>query len=645
VTVLSTRRIRPRLYKPGGLGSWTGHLPFVHELVTAFRPSLFVELGTHYGESYFGTCQAVEENGVDCRCVAVDTWRGDIHAGFYDESVFQEVAEYNRTHYREFSSLLRSTFDGALGKFSDGSVDLLHIDGLHTYEAVKHDFESWLPKVRAGGIVMLHDTQARHAEFAVWKFWDELAQAFDHFEFTHSWGLGVLRKDGEDTSEAEFVKQLWHSPPETRNFIRHYYALQAEVLEASHQQPAKEVLPATEILVQAFPCLEAGYSEANAASQHVPPGVWHELLFRLPGGSPSGPIRIDPADRPCTVTIAGIRLRREIDRAVIKSWTEPDALRSWHWTRDVVHLPSEGTARFLTLDRDPQFFLPEFEGPVGDQPLLLELSMKLDVGIGEAVGSVRKEAGADSELFERERAEWVAARHAFEVQVHALESFLASAAAELSDVGIVMGSHYTVETGIQDLRSSLRDVSRELISVRMQLNALLIAAQEFFERAELPPRLAGDTESRQDAIVKGFEAAGAALDRYRRSLRATVAERDRLLLEIRQAQREENRARADVRALRNEQITSVSELREGRARIAALTADLDDIRSRLRNEREQSARLEMDLGEVRSQISRMNTALQVEHRGRLDLLESYSWKATAPFRTILGMLLPIQKNR
>ena len=77
----------------------------------------------------------------------------------------------------DLSVLLRTTFDCALDRFTAGSIDLLHIDGLHTYDAVKHDFYSWLPKVRPGSVLVLHDTMARHTDFGVWR-WEELAREF-----------------------------------------------------------------------------------------------------------------------------------------------------------------------------------------------------------------------------------------------------------------------------------------------------------------------------------------------------------------------------------------------------------------------------------------------------------------------------------
>ena len=126
---------------------WIEHIPFAFWLIEMHQPRQLVELGTHYGNSYFAFCQAVAAQGLPTRCYAVDTWRGDDHSLFYDESVFQAVNARNGEKYGGFSLLMRCLFDEALPYFLDGSIDLLHIDGLHTYEAVKHDFEAWLSKL------------------------------------------------------------------------------------------------------------------------------------------------------------------------------------------------------------------------------------------------------------------------------------------------------------------------------------------------------------------------------------------------------------------------------------------------------------------------------------------------------------------
>ncbi len=178
-----------RLDKPS---AWVGHIPFAHWLVCAARPRLIVELGTHNGVSYSAFCAAVKRTGSSSRCFAVDTWQGDAHAGHYAEDIFNELKRFHDEHYCGFSTMLRMTFDEAVGRFDDASIDILHIDGLHTYDAVRHDFETWLPKLSDRAVVLFHDTAEHREDFGVWHLWEDIRGHYPSFEFLHSYGLGVL---------------------------------------------------------------------------------------------------------------------------------------------------------------------------------------------------------------------------------------------------------------------------------------------------------------------------------------------------------------------------------------------------------------------------------------------------------------------
>ena len=210
--------------------AWCGHLPFAAWLIRTLEPITFVELGTHSGNSYFSFCQSVRESNLPSKCFAVDTWQGDEHAGNYNDEVFNQVNAHNQAHYTNFSRLLRMTFDDAASYFSDGSIELLHIDGLHTYEAVKHDFETWLPKLAPGAVVIFHDTNVRERGFGVWKLWEELQARYpNNLEFLHSHGLGVLQLDGVTDAK----KLYWTDPSsvEQQQLKNYFSALGARQLE------------------------------------------------------------------------------------------------------------------------------------------------------------------------------------------------------------------------------------------------------------------------------------------------------------------------------------------------------------------------------------------------------------------------------
>ena len=197
---MGTEELSGRLNRPISLmwperlstSAWLEHLPFAFWIIEAVRPSVVVELGTHYGTSYCAFLQAVRHLELTTRCYAVDTWKGDPQTRFYGEDVYAELRAYHDSRYAAFSTLIRSTFDEAVQHFAVASIDLLHVDGCHTYEAVKHDFETWLPKLSRRGVVLFHDINVRERDFGAWRLWEEVAAQYPHFDFLHGFGLGVL---------------------------------------------------------------------------------------------------------------------------------------------------------------------------------------------------------------------------------------------------------------------------------------------------------------------------------------------------------------------------------------------------------------------------------------------------------------------
>ncbi|AWC31812.1 hypothetical protein TU51_04670 [Bacillus cytotoxicus] len=178
--------------------AWVGHNHFAYDFIRFMKPKKVVELGTHYGSSFYRFCQGIKDEQLSAECFAVDTWKGDLHSGPYGENVFEMVSYVTNHCYPTIGRLIRSTFDDALHLFEDESIDVLHIDGYHTFEAVSHDFETWLPKVSKNGAVLFHDIAVLDRDFGVYKLWETLKKQHPYLEFSHSYGLGVLFPKGYD---------------------------------------------------------------------------------------------------------------------------------------------------------------------------------------------------------------------------------------------------------------------------------------------------------------------------------------------------------------------------------------------------------------------------------------------------------------
>lgn len=75
-------------------------------------------------------------------------------------------------------------------------LDLLVIDGDHTYQGVRTDWDLYSPLVRPGGMAILHDITdwapaPRKHEVEVWKLWEELRAEFSTYEFQSGQTVGT----------------------------------------------------------------------------------------------------------------------------------------------------------------------------------------------------------------------------------------------------------------------------------------------------------------------------------------------------------------------------------------------------------------------------------------------------------------------
>jgi len=83
----------------------------------------------------------------------------------------------------------------------EGPIDLLFIDGDHSYQGVKSDFEMYSPLVRDSGIVAFHDIAHARSDYGVKLFWNEIKNGYKYREIINSGasadqalGIGLLWK-------------------------------------------------------------------------------------------------------------------------------------------------------------------------------------------------------------------------------------------------------------------------------------------------------------------------------------------------------------------------------------------------------------------------------------------------------------------
>jgi len=165
--------------------SWKGHRAFAEWLTQRLQPKITVELGVDYGYSLF--CLANKNPG---RVIGIDLFEGDAHAGTREKTQHETVQQFATDNHYHNVQLVKGDFN-QLVKYWVAPIDILHIDGLHTYEACLMDFVNWGPHVTSAGVVLMHDITSYPDVTRVFLSVGAPAKV----AFLHSAGLGIICRD------------------------------------------------------------------------------------------------------------------------------------------------------------------------------------------------------------------------------------------------------------------------------------------------------------------------------------------------------------------------------------------------------------------------------------------------------------------
>ncbi len=169
------------------------------EILKDLDSKIILEIGTAGGGTLFLFTKIAH---AEATIISVDLPGGDFGGGYtkWKIPIYQSFRKRRQriklfredSHNPKTFELVKNFLDGKM-------IDFLFIDGDHTYEGVKKDFEMYSCLVKKGGIIAFHDISECPPEVGcdVSKYWNEIKYDYQFLEIiediNQTWaGIGVF---------------------------------------------------------------------------------------------------------------------------------------------------------------------------------------------------------------------------------------------------------------------------------------------------------------------------------------------------------------------------------------------------------------------------------------------------------------------
>ena len=152
----------------------------LYELVYENKMSNVLELGVRQGQSTRTILSALEELGGGTLTSIDLRDRTD-----RIKSTFPSLLQY-------WDSIVGDSHEqSTLDKVSKKKYDMLLLDGDHSISGIRSDYKMYVPLVKKGGIVLIHDIYNENETMI--DFWSEV-EAEEKFGFSHGFaGMGIIK--------------------------------------------------------------------------------------------------------------------------------------------------------------------------------------------------------------------------------------------------------------------------------------------------------------------------------------------------------------------------------------------------------------------------------------------------------------------
>jgi len=161
------------------------------------KPKYVLEIGSELGGSFFCLMLCARK---DATLISVEINKEPLFSNL--DKIYSYKSERQKLHFIWQDSHLEGTKIKVQNILKQKELDVLFIDGDHSYQSVSSDFFMYEPLVRKGGLIVFHDIKEHPpGTFCEVKpFWDEIKRRYyfiEIFNFQSSmpWaGIGILVK-------------------------------------------------------------------------------------------------------------------------------------------------------------------------------------------------------------------------------------------------------------------------------------------------------------------------------------------------------------------------------------------------------------------------------------------------------------------